>query len=289
MSESQKNDPRAAENDPAASDLPDENSRDGAKKQRDPNQPAAIIGIGASAGGIAALQEFFADMSTESGLAFVVVMHLSPEFESQLPNVLQQKTKMPVVQVNEPVKVRPNQVYVIPPNKQLTLNDSMLDVVAPQQQLGKRITIDLFFRTLAQAYGQRAVCVVLSGTDSDGAIGLKHVRAQGGVTVAQDPNEAEYDSMPVTAISTGMVDWVLPVERMPSRLLEFVRNERRMKLPPEIAGAEEADLKEKDAAGGETVSEETYAAEDEEAIQKVLADLRAQTGHDFAHYKRATV
>ena len=148
--------------------------------------------------------------------------------------------------------------------------DGQLRLIEPQQTRGRRVTIDLFFRTLAQAYGQRAVSVILSGSDSDGTIGLKHVRAQGGVTIAQDPNEAEYDSMPVTAISTGMVDWVLPVGQMPARLLEFVRNERRMKLPPEIADAAEPHLKEQEAPGGETISEETYDAADEEAIGKVL-------------------
>ena len=161
------------------------------------------------------------------------------------------------------MKVKPNHVYVIPPNKQLAFEDSTLQLVAPQQALGRRVTIDLFFRTLAQAYGQRAVCVILSGTDSDGVIGLKHIRAQGGVTIAQDPNEAEHDSMPLTAISTGMVDWVLPVAEMPAKLLEFVRNEKRMKLPPEIPEADEPDAKVKDAPGGETVSEETRDPEDE--------------------------
>jgi len=174
MSEQHKNDPRAAEHEPAASDLPGENSRDGAKKRRDPQQPTAVVGLGASAGGVAVLQEFFSGMDPESGLSFVVVMHLSPEYESQLPSVLQQRTKMPVTQVTESVKVRPNHVYVIPPNHQLMFDDSSLNLVPPQQAQGRRVTIDLFFRTLAQAYGQRAVCVILSGTDSDGAIGLKH-------------------------------------------------------------------------------------------------------------------
>ena len=127
-----------------------------------PNEPVGVIGLGASAVN-GALQQFFQTMATDSGLAFVVVMHLSPEHESQLPNVLQQKTRMPVTQVNEPVKVRPNHVYVIPPNHQLTFEDSTLRLVEPQQTLGKRVTIDLFFRTLAQAYGQRAVCVILRG------------------------------------------------------------------------------------------------------------------------------
>src|SRR5690348_13405144 len=161
------------EREPAATDATGSTARDGANKRRDPNQPAAVIGIGASAGGIAPLQQFFTDMSPDSGLAFVVVMHLSPDFESQLAGVLQQKTKMQVRQVMGPMKVRPNEVYVIPPNKQLTFNDSTLDVIDPQQAIGRRVTIDLFFRTLAEAYGQRAVCVILSGTDSDGVIGLK--------------------------------------------------------------------------------------------------------------------
>ncbi|PYI92942.1 MAG: histidine kinase [Verrucomicrobia bacterium] len=275
--------------DPAATDQPGENSRNGAQKRRDPNEPAAVVGLGASAGGIGPLQQFFTDMDPQSGLAFVVVMHLSPEYESQLANVIQQKTPMPVTQVHEPVHVRPNHVYVIPPNHQLTFEDSMLRLVPPQQPLGRRVTIDLFFRTLAQAYGQRAVCVILSGTDSDGVIGLKHIRAQGGLTIAQDPNEAEHDSMPATAISTGMVDWVLPVEKMAPKLLEFARNENRMKLPPEIPDADEADAKVEDAPGGPTVSDETRDAEDESAMAEVLADVRAQTGHDFSHYKRATV
>ena len=112
--------------------------------------------------------------------------------------MIQQKTKMPVMQVTESVKVQPNHVYVIPPNHQLTFADSTLCLLPPQQALGRRVTIDLFFRTLAQAYGQRAVCVIMSGADSDGVIGLKHIRAHGGLTIAQDPNEAEYDSMPAS-------------------------------------------------------------------------------------------
>src|SRR5438105_13391733 len=265
MPEQRKKDPRAAENDPGASDLPGEGARDEAKKRRDPQQPTAVVGLGASAGGIAPLQEFFSGMDPESGLSFVVVMHLSPEHESQLPSVLQQKTRMPVKQVKESVKVRPNHVYVIPPNHQLTFTESTLTLVPPQQPLGRRITIDLFFRTLAQAYGQRAVCVILSGSDSDGVIGLKHVRAQGGVTIAQDPSEAEHDSMPATAISSGMVDWVLPVADIAPKLMEFVRNENRMKLPPEDRDAKDPEEKDPEVPGGETISDITRSDEDEGA------------------------
>src|SRR3954470_23458345 len=138
--------------DPAATDETNDNARNGAQKRRDPHEPSAVIGIGASAGGIAPLQQFFGHMNPDTGLAFVVVMHLSPEFESNLAAVLQQKTAMPVVQVNEPVKVRPNHVYVIPPQHQLTFNDSMLELVPPQQGIGRRVAIDLFFRTLAMNY-----------------------------------------------------------------------------------------------------------------------------------------
>jgi two-component system CheB/CheR fusion protein len=275
--------------DPAATDEASANARDGARKRRDPNEPAAVVGLGASAGGIAALQQFFTDMSPASGLAFVVVMHLSPEHESNLAAVLQQKTKMPVTQVTEPLKVKPNHVYVIPPNHQLAFEEDTLRLVAPQQAFGKRVTIDLFFRTLAMAFGQRAVSVVFSGSDSDGAIGVKHIRAQGGIVIAQDPTEAEYDSMPLMAINTGMVDWVLPVAKMPPKLLEFVQNEHAMQLPPEIEDEDGADKKVKEAPGGETVSDETRAPSDESALAEVLDHLNAQTGHDFTHYKRATV
>ncbi len=275
--------------DPGASDDSSENAREGARKRRDPAEPCAVVGLGASAGGVAALQQFFTDMPADSSLAFVVVMHLSPAHESNLAGVIAQKTSMPVMQVQEPVKVKPNHVYVIPPNHQLTFEESTLHLVPPQQAPGRRVTIDLFFRTLAQAYGQRAVAVILSGSDSDGVIGVKHVRAQGGVTIAQDPNEAQHESMPATAISTGMIDWVLPVADMPGKLMEFVQNESRMQLPPEIPEATDPDAKDPEAPGGETISEVTHADTDELALRDVLAYLRAQTGHDFSHYKRATL
>ncbi len=261
----------------------------GARQRGDPNEPVAVVGLGASAGGIAPLQEFFSGMTTDSGLAFVVVMHLSPEFDSQLTNILQQKTKMPVTQVAQPTRVKPNHVYVIPPNHQMTVEDSTLCLLPPQGSPGRRMTIDLFFRTLARAYGHRAVCVIMSGADSDGAIGLKHIRAQGGVTIAQDPNEAEYESMPAAAIESGMVDWVLSVQKMAPKLLEFVQNENWMKLPPEIPDTQELDQKDQLTPAGETISKETRSPEDESAIAEILANVHAKTRHDFEHYKRATV
>ncbi|MEY2547750.1 MAG: two-component system, chemotaxis family, CheB/CheR fusion protein [Verrucomicrobiota bacterium] len=281
--------PVAKTPDPAATDLEGESSRNGAEKRRDPNEPAVVVGLGASAGGVSVLQQFFDDMPGDSGIAFVVVMHLSPDFESQLASVLQQKTSMPVIQVSKPVRVRPNHVYVIPPNHQLAFDDGMLHLREPQQTRGRRVTIDLFFRTLAMAYGQRAVCVILSGSESDGVIGLKHIRAQGGVTIAQDPEEAEFKSMPQSAIATGMVDWVLKIGELPRKLTQLVANENAMRLPPEIVDAEQPDEKVPDAPGGETVSEETHDPDDESAMTAVLTHVRVQTGHDFSHYRRATI
>ena len=192
-----------------------------------------VVGIGASAGGIKPLQAFFEQMPADSGMAFVVVMHLSPDYESNLAQILQQRTRMPVTQVTESVPVEANHVYVIPPNRHLSVQDGLLCLVEPQQRPGIRVAIDLFFRMLSVGFGPRAVCIILSGTDSDGAIGIKHVKEQGGVTIVQDPTEAEYDGMPRSAIGTGMVDWVLPVAEMPSRLMRFMQNEMRMHVPPD--------------------------------------------------------
>src|SRR5256885_553049 len=164
--------------DPAATDLPGENSRDGAQKRRDPNEPAAVVGLGASAGGIGPLQQFFTDMDPESGLAFVVVMHLSPEYESQLANVIQQKTRMPVTQVNEPVQVRPNHVYVIPPNHQLTFEDSTLHLVPRNNRPAGRGPFVFFFPPPPQAPGNPPVASTYSEPASMAVSGLKTISPQ---------------------------------------------------------------------------------------------------------------
>ena len=248
-----------------------------------------VIGIVASAGGVKALQSFFENTQSDSGVAYVVVMHLSPDYASNLAQILQQRTAMPVQQVHEPIAIEVDHVYVIPPNRHLLVENGLLSLVEPQQAPGSRVAIDLFFRTLSVAFGPRAVCVVLSGTDSDGSIGIKHVKEQGGVTIVQDPTEAEYDGMPRSAIATGMVDWVLPVADIPSRLLRFVQNEMRMHVPPdEPEGGESEEADEKNSGGPLTI-QQLPSATDESALHDVMRFLHVQTGHDFAHYKRATV
>jgi two-component system, chemotaxis family, CheB/CheR fusion protein len=185
--------------------------------------------------------------------------------------------------------VAPDHVYVIPPGKHLSMQENTLQLVEPQQPTGRRLAVDLFFRALAAAYGPLAICVVLSGTNSDGAIGIKHVKEQGGLTIAQDPADAEFDGMPRAAIGTGMVDWVLPVAQMPPQLMEFKRNEQRMHVPPEELPAPTGGEAEDTNSGGPVQIAQFPSATDESALAEVLRFLKGQTGHDFTHYKRATI
>ena len=237
-----------------------------------------MVGLGGSAGSIQALQEFFRHMPPDAGMAFVVVLHLAPDRESTLAELLQKSTAMPVLQVIDEAQVEANHVYVIPPGKSLksARGHLRLHELDGERERGKRTAIDLFFRTLADTHGPHASAVVLSGADGDGTIGIKRIKERGGLTVAQDPEEAEHSSMPRSAVATGMVDWVLPVSAMPQRLLAYYAQEHRLKLPPED-GPQPASHPPRDAGG------------DEAALREVLAFLRTRSGHDFSYYKRATI
>jgi two-component system CheB/CheR fusion protein len=182
-----------------------------------------VVGLGGSAGSIEALKTFFSYMPEDSGLAFVVVLHLSPAYESRLAGVLQERTSMPVIRVSERIKVQANSVYVIPPGKHLLMADGHLILTVLPPEYGRRSAVDVFFRTLAETHHSRSTAIVLSGVDGDGAIGIKRIKEVGGMTVAQKPEEAQHEGMPRSAIETGMVDWVLPVAEMPWRLLENLR------------------------------------------------------------------
>src|SRR5262249_41529545 len=151
-----------------------------------------------------------------SGNAYVVILHLSPDYESRLAEVLQTATKVPVRQVTGRTEMKPDHVYVVPPKSNLEMADAHLSV-SPMSASDQRLaTIDFFFRTLAEAYGPKAVGVVLSGTGTDGASGVKRVKESGGLAIVQDPNEAEYEDMPRNAIATGLVDYILPAGTIPS-------------------------------------------------------------------------
>lgn len=236
-----------------------------------PDQDLIVVGIGASAGGIKALKSFFSAMPPDPGMAFVVVLHLSPEHESNLDAILQGETSMPVIQVNELVPVKPNEVYVIPPNKRLALVDGVIRLSPAEKRTGPRVVIDYFFRTLAEAYAQNAVCLILSGTGSDGSLGLKYVKQRNGFAIAQEPDDAEYDAMPRSAIATNLVDWILPVQEMPTKLIRFKESSERLRLT-------EAEEKRPtlEVTGGEE-------------LREILTLIRVRTGHDFSNYKHPTL
>ncbi|HKO51576.1 MAG TPA: chemotaxis protein CheB [Polyangiaceae bacterium] len=235
-----------------------------------------VIALGGSAGGIPALRRFFAQMTASSGMAFVVILHLAPEHESSLSGILQTVTSMPVEQASNGQKVLANHVYVIPPGKYLSLTDGHLRLTELQREYGKRLTVDTFFRSLADTHGAHSVAVVLSGADGDGALGVKRIKERGGLTIAQDPDEAEHSGMPLAAIRTKMVDWVLPVEQIPERLLRYQEGEERLQLPPE-------------SGPNPVIAVPTEASSEEAALRETLAFVHARTGRDFRYYKRATI
>jgi len=181
------------------------------------------VGLGGSAGSIPALKTFFERMPADSGMAFVVVIHLAPEHDSHLAEMLQRSTAMPVLRVTQAERVQPNHVYVIPPGRALRMVDDRVTLDEKLHERGRHVAVDLFFRTLGEVFGERSTAIVLSGLDSDGAIGLKRVKERGGLAIAQDPDEAEHGGMPRAAIATGMVDWVLPVAEIPARIVECRR------------------------------------------------------------------
>ncbi|WP_084677046.1 CheR family methyltransferase [Massilia niastensis] len=238
-----------------------------------------VVGIGASAGGLPALLRFFENMPQRTGMAFVVILHLSPKHQSSADKVLQRATGMPVIQVVAPVLLEPDHVYVIAPSKQLSMVDGYLSLSELQRPRGGHIAIDIFFRTLAEVHRERAIAIVLSGTGSDGAVGLTRVKEQGGLTLVQSPEDAEHDGMPQAAIRTGMVDFVLPVADLPQKLVDLWDNARIIELPPtgegEDPGAHLPDPSAVDLA--------------EDALQRIIALLLSRTGRDFRQYKRATV
>ncbi|SAL18041.1 chemotaxis protein [Caballeronia humi] len=236
-----------------------------------------VVGLGASAGGLQALLRFFENAPADMDMAFAVVLHLSPRHISTADQILQRATRMRVVQVDKPLPIERNHVYVIAPGKSLTMDDGHLTVSDAAPAGSRPVTIDLFFRSLADAHGPNAMSIVLSGTGSDGAVGLARVKEVGGVTFAQEPDDAEYGEMPQSAIATGQVDLVLPVVEMPQKLLELWQNVKRISLPGLNVRTSKQPV------------EPEAGTDAESALQDILTSLRARTGHDFRHYKRATM
>ncbi len=227
-----------------------------------------IVGIGASAGGIEALKEFFLQVPADSDMAYVVILHLSPEFESHLSEVLQHTAKIPVTQVTEKVHVVPNHVYVISPSNHLQMLDGHITVSPNISFEERRAPVDIFFRTLAESHDSRAVGVVLSGTGANGSMGIKRVKERGGAAFVQDPKEAQFNEMPHNSIATELIDAVLPVAEIPGKIIAY-----------------------KNSLGTINIAHEPEERPDEEqrALREIFVNLRLKTGHDFSNYKSPTV
>jgi two-component system, chemotaxis family, CheB/CheR fusion protein len=184
----------------------------------------AIVGIGASAGGIDALSRFLSGMPADSGLAFIIVLHLDPTRESGLAPLLARHTPMPVVEITDGIRTEANTVYVIAPDKSLTINGDRLCLSKPAEPRGHRHPVDVLFASLAEQRRERAIGIVLSGSGNNGSHGLNEIKANGGMTLAQNPETAQFDGMPRSAIAAGAVDHVLTIEEMPDMLLRYIRH-----------------------------------------------------------------
>jgi two-component system, chemotaxis family, CheB/CheR fusion protein len=237
----------------------------------DSTSPRLVVGIGASAGGIDALKSFLIEVPQSSGLSYVVILHLSPDHDSQLAEVLGSATSIPVTQVTATTRLAADHVYVIPPNRGLSIVDGSLVLTRMTAGEQRRHPVDAFFRALAETRNAEAVGVVLSGTGSDGATGLKRIKEAGGLTLVQTPEEAEYADMPNAAIGTHKVDIVSRVADMPRRIIEYVGR----------IGAELTALAE--------IPPDSVPQTQEQIVRNILTLVRLRTGHDFANYKTGTV
>ena len=225
-----------------------------------------IIGIGASAGGLEALESFLRNVPDKSGMAFVIVQHLDPTHKGIMVEILQRATPMEVTQVRDRMEIEPNHVYVIPPNKDMSILHRSLHLLAPVAQRGLRLPIDFFFRSLADDLQDRSVGVILSGMGSDGTLGLRAIKEKAGAVFVQSPASAKFDGMPRSAIDAGLADIVAPAEELPARIIAYLKHAPVMTPPG-------TDLEEKAQS----------------ALEKIFILIRSQTGQDFSLYKKSTV
>jgi len=232
-------------------------------------RPFPIVAIGASAGGLEALSHFLGHVPADSGMAFVVIQHLDPNYKGMMPELLQRATAMPVVQAKSRMKVKPDCVYVIPPNRDLSILHGSLYLLEPVAARGLRLPIDFFFRALADDRREHAIGVILSGMGSDGTLGLRAIKERGGLVLVQDPATAKFDSMPRSAIDAGLADIVAAAEELASRIIDT--------------------LQRSPGTGSGPAAQEAETAAQKSAFDKVCILLRARTGNDFSLYKKSTV
>lgn len=222
-----------------------------------PEQGFPIVGIGASAGGLEALELFLGAVPPACGLAFVVVQHLDPTYQGNMAELLQRATAMPVAQITDGLKVAPGHVYVIPPNRDLSILHGVLHLLEPVAPRGLRLPIDFFLRSLAEDQHERGLGVILSGMGSDGTLGLRAIKERAGAVFVQDPASAKFDSMPRSAIAAGLADVVAPAEDLAGKILAYLKH-----LPPPVVP-----------------SDLTLADTNQSGLEKVVVLLRTRTGH----------
>ena len=226
-----------------------------------------VVGLGASAGGLETLEQFFKNMPPDSGMAYVVVVHLDPNHKTLLPELLARYTRMEVHLAEEGVAIEPNNVYIIPANRDITLNDGQLHLEEPLSPRGMRHTIDIFFRSLADDLADHAVAVILSGTGTDGTQGVKAIKEAGGIVIVQDENTAKYPGMPQSAIATGVADMVISADKIPEKIIEITS--RAPVLLEKIGKDLDRDVS--------------------DLLRKIFRIVHSRTGHDFSSYKTNTI
>lgn len=233
------------------------------------NDLFAVVGIGASAGGLEAYTQLLSHLPTDTGMAFVLIQHLAPDQKSMLSAILSRATQMPVIEVQDGMSVKPNHVYVIPPNAKMTIERGVLKLVPREPGRKQFMSVDAFFISLAKERGNKAIGVVLSGGDADGSRGLEEIKAAGGITFAQTEETAKVSSMPNTAVATGHVDFILPPQAIAEELAKIATH-------PYVTRPSPVELAEE-----QVESQNTFST--------IFALLRSATGVDFTYYKQTTL
>lgn len=229
------------------------------------NTDFPVVGIGSSAGGLETLELFFSNMPENNGMAFVIVQHLDPNYVGMMPELLQRMTSMKVFQVTDGLKVKPNSVYVIPPNKSMSILNNTLYLFVPAELHGLRLPIDLFFRSLANDRQEKSIGIILSGMGSDGSLGVKAIKEKNGLVLIQEPSTAKFDGMPRSASEAIIPDIIAPAEELPLKLIELLQSMPKAKMDLELDAKNKSNL------------------------DKIIILLREQTGHDFSMYKKSTL
>ncbi len=264
-------DQKAAKKEEQATKEQEEASADTGEKKFDfsssaPATDFLIVGIGASAGGVDALKKLFRNIKKDSGMAYVIIIHLSPDRESIMPEILGKETSLPVCQVEDGMEIEPDHIYMNPSDQDVSLEKGVFRLDDIHGRHSERLPIDIFLRSLAKVQNRNSVCLILSGSGTDGTQGLKAVKEAGGLVIVQDPDEAEYDGMPRSAIDSGFVDYVQSLEKIPDQLTDF------------FAGSTQI-----------TIEDDTEESSVKKQLQKIFSFLQQRTGHDFSNYKLTTV